>query len=130
MWHVWLYTDLLQALKERTFKLRVLTRWDLNFCVRSSPLRGLQTARRDHNGVLKSTRLKTREQLKADKLRAETVNFIMNHIGDHKGSDGNVLNADQPAGRVRFRTVEERLAAMPNPRALPREPVLHALQVS
>ena len=25
----------------RTFKLRVLTRWDFNFCVRSSPLRGV-----------------------------------------------------------------------------------------
>ena len=27
--------------KGRTFKLCVLTRWDFNFCVRSSPLRGL-----------------------------------------------------------------------------------------
>ena len=27
--------------KGRTFKLRVLTRWDFNFCVRSSPLRGV-----------------------------------------------------------------------------------------
>ena len=27
-------------LKGRTFKLCVLTRWDFNFCVRSSPLRG------------------------------------------------------------------------------------------
>ena len=27
-------------LKGRTIKLCVLTRWDLNFCVRSSPLRG------------------------------------------------------------------------------------------
>ena len=26
--------------KGRTFKLCVLTRWDFNFCVRSSPLRG------------------------------------------------------------------------------------------
>ena len=26
--------------KRRTFKLCVLTRWDFNFCVRSSPLRG------------------------------------------------------------------------------------------
>ena len=28
------------GLKGRTFKLCVLTRWDFNFCVRSSPLRG------------------------------------------------------------------------------------------
>ena len=28
------------SLKGRTFKLCVLTRWDFNFCVRSSPLRG------------------------------------------------------------------------------------------
>ena len=28
-------------LKGRTFKLCVLTRWDFNFCVRSSPLRGI-----------------------------------------------------------------------------------------
>ena len=27
-------------MKGRTFKLCVLTRWDFNFCVRSSPLRG------------------------------------------------------------------------------------------
>ena len=27
--------------KGRTFKLCVLTRWDFNFCVRSSPLRGI-----------------------------------------------------------------------------------------
>ena len=34
------------GLKRRTFKLWVLNRWDLNFCVRSSPLQGLwQTAR-------------------------------------------------------------------------------------
>ena len=30
--------------KRRTFKLCVLTKWDFNFCVRSSPLRGIQTA--------------------------------------------------------------------------------------
>ena len=29
----------------RTFKLCVLTRWDFNFCVRSSPLRGTRTER-------------------------------------------------------------------------------------
>ena len=29
-----------QAFTARTFKLCVLTRWDFNFCVRSSPLRG------------------------------------------------------------------------------------------
>ena len=29
--------------KGRTFKLCVLTRWDFNFCVRSSPLRGQKT---------------------------------------------------------------------------------------
>ena len=29
-----------QGFKRRTFKLRVLNRWDINFCVRSSPLRG------------------------------------------------------------------------------------------
>ena len=28
--------------KGRTFKLCVLTRWDFNFCVRSSPLRGYE----------------------------------------------------------------------------------------
>ena len=28
------------GLKGRTFKLCVLTKWDFNFCVRSSPLRG------------------------------------------------------------------------------------------
>ena len=28
--------------KWRTFKLRDLTRWDFNFCVRSSPLRGME----------------------------------------------------------------------------------------
>ena len=33
-----IYTTL--GFKGRTFKLCVLTRWDLNFCVRSSPLRG------------------------------------------------------------------------------------------
>ena len=27
-------------MKGRTFKLCVLTRWDFNFCIRSSPLRG------------------------------------------------------------------------------------------
>ena len=30
--------------KGRTFKLCVLTRWDFNFCIRSSPLRGFNTA--------------------------------------------------------------------------------------
>ena len=30
--------------KGRTFKLCVLTRWDFNFCVRSSPLRGYHDA--------------------------------------------------------------------------------------
>ena len=30
-------------LKGRMFKLSVLTRWDFNFCVRSSPLRGIPT---------------------------------------------------------------------------------------
>ena len=30
------------GLKGRTFKLCVLTRWDFNFCVRSSPLRGIE----------------------------------------------------------------------------------------
>ena len=30
--------------KGRTFKLCVLTRWDFNFCVRSSPLRGSKRA--------------------------------------------------------------------------------------
>ena len=29
--------------KGRTFKLCILTRWDFNFCVRSSPLRGQAT---------------------------------------------------------------------------------------
>ena len=28
----------------RTFKICVLTRWDLNFCVRTSPLRGVSAA--------------------------------------------------------------------------------------
>ena len=32
-------------MKGRTFKLCVLTRWDFNFCVRSSPLRGFQQHR-------------------------------------------------------------------------------------
>ena len=37
------------GLKGRTFKLCVLTRWDFNFCIRSSPLRV-----RCHNGFKKS----------------------------------------------------------------------------
>ena len=36
----WLTPDF----KVRTFKLCVLSRWDFNFCVRSSPLRGPHTA--------------------------------------------------------------------------------------
>ena len=32
-------------MKGRTFKLCVLTRWDFNFCVRSSPLRGRERER-------------------------------------------------------------------------------------
>ena len=31
------------GLKGRTFKLCVLTRWDFNFCIRSSPLRGIES---------------------------------------------------------------------------------------
>ena len=87
----------------------------------------LQSARRDHNGIRKSTRLKTRQQLKADKLRANTANFMIDHIGDYDGLYEDILNADQPDGRVRFRTTEKRLAAMSKPTALTGEPEVFAL---
>ena len=43
-------------MKGRTFKLCVLTRWDFNFCVRSSPLRGTEEWRiaAGHLGVKKT----------------------------------------------------------------------------
>ena len=42
------------GLKRRTFKLRVLNRWDFNFRVRISPLRGAINAPISKNGI-KST---------------------------------------------------------------------------
>ena len=36
--HMWLYSDLLQALRENICQLWVLSVGDLNFCVHSSPL--------------------------------------------------------------------------------------------
>ena len=51
----------------------------------------------------------------------------MDHIGDYEELGEDVLNVDQPAGRVRFRTMEERLAAMSKPTALPGEPEVFAL---
>ena len=50
-WHVWPYTDLLQGFKGRTFKLCVLTKWDFDFCVRSSSLRWFlhNGKRREHS---------------------------------------------------------------------------------
>ena len=52
---------------------------------------------------------------------------MIDHIGDYDGLYEDILNADQPDGRVRFRTTEKRLAAMSNPTALTGEPEVFAL---
>ena len=41
-------------MKGRTFKLCVLTRWDFNFCVRSSPLRVIRTAQKRFTAVFEN----------------------------------------------------------------------------
>ena len=45
--------------KGTTFKLCVLTRWDLNFCVRSSPLRGQGTVKGEEEKTDRKTDGKT-----------------------------------------------------------------------
>ena len=53
-------------MKGRTFKLCVLTRWDFNFCVRSSPLRGRrkgQQAENDKTERVTGLGRKTREEI-------------------------------------------------------------------
>ena len=48
-------------MKGRTFKLCVLTRWDFNFCVRSSPLRG--QAEKDKTERVTGLGRRTREEI-------------------------------------------------------------------
>jgi len=72
---------------------------------------GLKATPRDKNCLPQNTHQKIKEQIRADKLRAQTVEYMMTNIINYQDLPPEVLNAcDQP--RTRFKTIEERIFAM------------------
>ena len=62
--------------KGRTFKLCVLTRWDFNFCVRSSPLRGKERDERKEstNNTERDERKERTNNKERDERKEQTNN--------------------------------------------------------
>ena len=71
--HARLYYDLLQSLKGESSSALVLNREDLNFCVRSTPLRGSQPHKQTNKHLKKEKKKKTKRKTR----RRRSGRYIM-----------------------------------------------------
>ena len=69
----------------------------------------LQNAERNENGNPSDPLLKLQEQVKADSLRAQTVQHMLNNITDFSNEEV-ILNADMPS--TRYKSIADRISDM------------------
>ena len=89
----------------------------------------LQVAIRTEDGVPLDKKCQAKEQLQADLLRSSVVSYMNEHIDDYKdiSDESGLLNADMPP-TVKFSSITERMASMTNPKTMPGELEIVALQ--
>jgi hypothetical protein len=74
----------------------------------------LQNAPRDQNGTVLDPVMRIQELSKADELRAQTTQYMCDHIGDFSAFEAGI-NSDMPANGPRFSSICDRIAAMASP---------------
>lgn len=80
----------------------------------------LQSAERDENNRPTSPLLSIKEQCQSDSLRAQLIQYMCDNFSNFDEIHGDMLNADMPQ-KLRYHSLEERLATMANPTEMPGE---------
>ncbi len=87
--------------KRRTFKLCVLTRWDFNFCVRSSPLRGPPKGSTHNTNNIVNKIIRWEEQLRL-RLKHKALQKKRNNYQENY----EVLRRREPIRRKKVKTIK------------------------
>ena len=88
----------------------------------------LQTIERNDDGKPLDPMLDVYEQSQSDELRAKMVSYMCTHVSNCSDLQGDAVNADLPP-RIRFASVQERIAAMADPTCMPGELEINATSV-